>query len=113
MHRDISPDNVIISTSGTAKLIDFGAARATARTPADAGLRRQVSLRRARADPEEGEDCRSDVYSAGVILYECLAGKRPFDGTDAEVIAAVTREHRAAIRARVSRRFPRVSPRWS
>ena len=88
VHRDISPDNVIISTSGSAKLIDFGAARATARTPPTpvfVGKYRYAAPERIR---RAGEDRRSDVYSAGVILYECLTGKRPFDGTDAEVIAA-------------------------
>jgi serine/threonine-protein kinase len=80
VHRDLSPDNIIISTSGAAKLIDFGAARATARTPP-----RQLFVGRFRyAAPErvrhEGEDCRSDVYSAGVVLYECLTGARPFNG---------------------------------
>ena len=111
VHRDISPDNVIISTSGSAKLIDFGAARATARTPPTpvfVGKYRYAAPERIR---KEGEDCRSDVYSAGVILYECLAGKRPFDGTDAEVIAAVLAGSGCDPRARV-RRFPRVSPRW-
>ena len=88
IHRDISPDNIIIATSGTAKLIDFGAARATARTPATqafVGKYRYAAPERIR---RVSEDRRSDVYSAGVILYECLAGKRPFDGTDAEVIQA-------------------------
>ena len=90
VHRDLSPDNVIISTSGTAKLIDFGAARATARTPPN-----QLFVGRFRyAAPEsvrhEGEDCRSDVYSAGVVLYECLTGVRPFNGSDPEVVRAVT-----------------------
>ena len=94
VHRDISPDNVIISTSGSAKLIDFGAARATARTPPTpvfVGKYRYAAPERIR---KAGEDCRSDVYSAGVILYECLAGKRPFDGTDAEVIAGRARGQR-------------------
>jgi serine/threonine-protein kinase len=90
IHRDLSPDNIIISTSGTAKLIDFGAARATARTPPN-----QLFVGRFRyAAPErirhEGEDCRSDIYSAGVVLYECLTGVRPFNGSDAEVVKAVT-----------------------
>ena len=93
VHRDISPDNVIVSTSGSAKLIDFGAARATARTPAP-----QVFVGKYRyAAPERirrvSEDRRSDVFSAGVILYECLAGKRPFDGTDEEVIRAALVSH--------------------
>ena len=88
VHRDISPDNIIISTSGSAKLIDFGAARATARTPvpqAFVGKYRYAAPERIR---RVNEDRRSDVFSAGVILYECLAGKRPFDGTDADVIQA-------------------------
>ena len=90
LHRDLSPDNIILSTSGTAKLIDFGAARATARTPSGrlfVGKYRYAAPERIR---HQGEDCRSDVYSAGVILYECLVGKRPFEGSDADVIRAAT-----------------------
>jgi len=89
LHRDLSPDNIILSTSGTAKLIDFGAARATARTPLGrlfVGKYRYAAPERIR---HEAEDCRSDVYSAGVILYECLVGKRPFEGSDVDVIKAV------------------------
>ena len=89
IHRDLSPDNIIVSTSGTAKLIDFGAARATARTPPSqlfVGRYRYAAPERIR---HEGEDCRSDVYSAGIVLYECLTGVRPFNGSDAEVVKAV------------------------
>jgi serine/threonine-protein kinase len=90
VHRDLSPDNIIISTSGAAKLIDFGAARATARTPPNqlfVGRFRYAAPERVR---NQGEDCRSDVYSAGIVLYECLTGARPFSGSDGEVVKAVT-----------------------
>ncbi len=86
VHRDLSPDNVILSTSGTAKLIDFGAARATARTPTPAifvGKYRYAAPERIR---RTDEDRRADVYSAGIILYECLTGVRPFAGSDAELV---------------------------
>jgi serine/threonine-protein kinase len=101
VHRDLSPDNIIISTSGAAKLIDFGAARATARTPPNqifVGRFRYAAPERIRHD---GEDCRSDVYSAGVVLYECLTGVRPFNGSDAEVVKAVTAAQGCDPRARV------------
>ncbi len=90
IHRDLSPENVIISTSGSAKLIDFGAARATARTQPGrlfVGKYRYAAPERIAT---RGEDRRSDVYSVGVILFECLVGRRPFDGADAEVIRSAT-----------------------
>jgi serine/threonine protein kinase/predicted hydrocarbon binding protein len=102
VHRDISPDNIVISTSGSAKLIDFGAARATARTPPTpvfVGKYRYSAPERIR---RVSEDRRSDVYSAGVILYECLAGKRPFDGTDTEVIKGALTSRACDPRARVA-----------
>ena len=89
VHRDLSPDNVILSTSGTAKLIDFGAARATTRTPTPTvfvGKYRYAAPERIR---RTDEDRRADVYSAGIILYECLTGVRPFEGPDAEIVAAM------------------------
>jgi serine/threonine protein kinase len=101
LHRDVSPDNIILSTSGTAKLIDFGAARATARTPPSrlfVGRFRYAAPERVR---QEGEDCRSDVYSAGVVLYECLTGVRAYDGTDAQIIRAVTSSRCCDPRAKV------------
>jgi serine/threonine-protein kinase len=89
VHRDLSPDNIILSTSSRTKLIDFGAARATERTPPPSlfvGKYRYAAPERIR---QALEDCRSDVYSAGVILYECLTGVRPVDGTDEEIVKAV------------------------
>jgi serine/threonine protein kinase len=102
LHRDLSPDNVIVSTSGTAKLIDFGAARATTRTPAQSvfvGKYRYAAPERIR---RTSEDRRSDVYSAGVILYECLTGARPHEGSDQEVIASVAQGRRCDPRQRRS-----------
>jgi serine/threonine protein kinase len=90
IHRDLSPDNIIMSSSGTTKLIDFGTARATARTkpsPSFVGKFRYAAPERIK---QEGEDNRSDIYSLGVILYESLVGVRPFEGTDADVIRQVT-----------------------
>ncbi|HEY7373451.1 MAG TPA: serine/threonine-protein kinase [Polyangia bacterium] len=109
VHRDISPDNIIISTGGIAKLIDFGAARATARTPAPpvfVGKYRYAAPERIR---RVGEDHRSDVYSAGVVLYECLTGRRPFDGTDAEVIAGLLASRACDPRARLPEMSTRLA----
>jgi serine/threonine protein kinase len=89
IHCDLSPENVVVETNGTSKLIDFGAARPTARAPVP---RRFVGKVRYAAPEQirlERDDCRSDIYSAGVVLYECLTGSRAFKGSDADVVKAV------------------------
>ena len=82
VHRDVSPENVMISYAGATKLIDFGAA-ATANTPPPSssvvGKLRYLSPERLRGNVG---DARSDLYSVGIMLYEYLAGISPFDGQD-------------------------------
>jgi serine/threonine protein kinase len=82
VHRDVSPSNVLLSNSGEVKLTDFGIAKAVNR-PASAqsnALKGKIAY----MAPEYalGRTCnaRSDLFSLGVLLYECLAGFRPFDG---------------------------------
>ncbi len=82
VHRDLSPSNVLLSTSGEVKLADFGIAKASTRTHHTAtgivkGKAPYMSPEQAQAQPVDG---RTDLFALGVILYESLAGRRPFDG---------------------------------
>jgi serine/threonine-protein kinase len=84
VHRDVSPSNVLLSEAGEIKLADFGIAKAT-NLPGSiqsGALKGKVPY----MAPEYalGRSCspRSDLFSLGVLLYECLAGHRPFDGDD-------------------------------
>lgn len=84
IHRDISPQNVIVSYSGTVKIIDFGIAKASIQMRiTDSGI---LKGKFAYMSPEQalGEfvDHRTDIFSLGVILYELLTGKRLFKGKD-------------------------------
>jgi serine/threonine protein kinase len=109
VHRDLSPDNIILSTSSRTKLIDLGAARATERTPPSGqfvGKYRYAAPERIR---QTVEDCRSDVYSAGVILYECLTGVRPVEGTDVQIMRAVLEAPSFNPRDRVPELSPRIA----
>jgi serine/threonine-protein kinase len=80
VHRDVSPHNILIGRDGAAKLTDFGVARAEARLSMTRGG--QLKGKIAYMAPEQilGEpiDRRSDVYAAGVCMWEALAGKRLF-----------------------------------
>ena len=84
VHRDIKPSNVRLLDDGTAKIMDFGIAKLGAghhitKTGMMVGTVHYMSPEQVRGKPLDG---RSDVFSAGVILYELLAGERPFPGED-------------------------------
>ena len=93
VHRDIKPANVMIDSQGRVKLTDFGVARIAdpERTLSDKTQAGAVVGTPAYMSPEQIQggviDRRSDVFSAGVILYEFLCGARPFTGSGAWAIA--------------------------
>src|SRR3954452_9967809 len=89
VHRDVKPQNVILDPEGQAKVADFGIARANnssemTQTGAIVGTVQYLSPEQANGDPV---DARSDLYSAGIVLYELLVGHPPFDGEAAISIA--------------------------
>src|SRR5207253_78959 len=82
IHRDVSPQNILVSYEGEVKLIDFGIAKAASRSS-----RTQAGVLKGKfgyMSPEQVRglplDRRSDLFSVGTILYECLSGERLFVG---------------------------------
>ena len=88
IHRDLKPTNVIVDDSGLATVTDFGIARAGQDEITETGLvmgtANYLSPEQAQAEPVGPS---SDVYSVGVILYECLTGRTPFRGDTAVAVA--------------------------
>lgn len=88
VHRDIKPQNIMILRDGSVRVADFGIAclenAAQTLTQEALGSVHYISPEQARGDRT---DARSDIYSAGVVLYEMLAGRLPFEGDSAVSVA--------------------------
>jgi serine/threonine protein kinase len=94
VHRDVSPQNVLVSAKGIAKLIDFGIAKARDRLAADTNAG-QVKGKIRYMAPEQALggaiDHRADLWAVGAILYHLLSGKPPYDGdNDVQALMVLT-----------------------
>src|SRR4051794_25660818 len=91
VHRDVKPGTVLISTTGTAKVTDFGIARALSSPADDLTQAGSVMGTATYFSPEQAQgftvDARSDLYSLGVVLYEMVCGRPPFTGDTPVAIA--------------------------
>lgn len=80
IHRDIKPENVLIADDGRIKVGDFGLARAVTTSTSTGALIGTVAYLSPELVLGQQADARSDIYSVGIMLYEMLTGKQPFDG---------------------------------
>lgn len=108
VHRDIKPQNVMLLADGTIKVMDFGIARfnrETDKTMSEKaiGSVHYISPEQARGDVT---DERSDIYSIGIMMYEMLTGKKPFDGDSPVAIALMHMQSNAKKMSDINNSIP-------
>jgi tetratricopeptide (TPR) repeat protein len=97
VHRDLKPGNILVDGAGAVKVIDYGVARATETATIDAGVRtlaggvvgtlRYMSPEQLSGDPD-AVDARSDVYALGVVLFELMTGRPPYEIDRTSIVSA-------------------------
>ena len=105
MHRDLKPANVMVTAEGRVKVLDFGLAKDVGAETSDGATQSSAGLTQAGIvmgtpaymSPEQVSgralDCRTDIFSLGVILHEMATGHRPFKGTSAaELVSSILRD---------------------
>lgn len=90
VHRDVSPQNVLVGVDGVARVVDFGVAKASGRLQStrDGQVKGKLAYMAPEQILEEAVDKRTDVYAASVLLWEILTGRRLFQSADAGATVA-------------------------
>jgi serine/threonine-protein kinase len=94
VHRDVSPQNILVGVDGVPRIIDFGVAKAAQRlqTTREGQLKGKLRYLPPEQFAGAAPDRRSDIYAAGIVLWEALTSERLFDGsTDAETVGKILR----------------------
>ncbi|MDQ3236409.1 MAG: protein kinase, partial [Actinomycetota bacterium] len=111
IHRDIKPSNILITRDGAVKVGDFGIARLIEDDEAETGEQGEVigSARYMSPEQLQGKEAtsRSDIYSAGILLYHCLTGRPPFSGD----VKSLARQQLHAVPKPPRRLNKKISPR--
>ncbi len=108
VHRDIKPQNVMLLNDGTIKVMDFGIARFNRETDKTVSEKAIGSVHYISPEQAKGDvtDERSDIYSVGVMMYEMLTGKKPFDGDNPVSIALLHMQSTAKKMSEVNSSIP-------